>query len=712
MARQFTIKSNSMLGVKDGVTFFDADLPPVRLYPDSKKITTTKTVSFPDFHHANAYAYAAGDVGGGVIQQSCSSFVTIPFQEWGPSTDFAITDILGDVTIGTVPADADFLYVRVKGTRTNAPDQVNGNDVPVAFQEGQWVSCDGGTLLVEFLWPITRMIRISLAAADNGDGTRNVILSRKQSISKRGYSYWRSGNDSNNSGWTYGGTNGRYGHIVKKIQSKGPTTAIGGVITYRRGDGAQCSLSDTSDYSADYTFDLEILPGYSGIAARTSGGGGGGGTELVLTDGDSVSPNASTHTYTSKYLGPVADAAQTRHVIVAVTGWRRAGSNSQGLSSVSVAGNAATLLFQRNFYRDETGSNDTNQLVAYYGLRLDAGETGNIVLNFSATFVWSAIDVYAAYNLPSLTPLTTQSAVGENTNGDGNYAFTTQPYGPIIATAMRQGLDLMGWDNFVPDDVVDSYSITSPVSTTFYHRRSAMLASGTSFNTNLTLTAGGTRVGVWAALSLPGAKPKRIELVDSGSQGAASSPTSYTVNFGDAPLSGETRHIIVGVVAAISGASRTISMTIGGVAATQVATGSTSGTSTDRTSLFIAAVPTGTSGNVVITASGGSFNGTVLSGVYAAYNLDSATPDDIAQVNGTTSPYSDTLTSVARGFAILAGMMQPPQTFTGIANYEVEENTSPVLHGGRAFEQVYTTSVNISVPESLTVVRLAAATFH
>jgi len=452
MARSLEITGGRVLGLKDGVSFFDTDAYPVQFYPPENVISITgQTITFPDFHHTNAYGFVSGDTGGGVIKQSCHSFVSIPFQEWGPSDAPGITDTLDDIVIGTVPDGTDIRLVRIKLTRTNAPDQVNGTTVPVEPVEGEWTNCDGGSLLLEFLWPIVRMIWIRKASASNGDGTTNLLLTRKQSIQKRKYTHWRSGNSPLSTGWTWGGTNGNYGHIVKSIESKGPSTVVGGVLTFRRGDGAACSLTDSSDFSSTYTADIEVLPGRSNIAPEAAGGGAGA-LQFFLADIDTANPNSTTHTYVDKFLGTAPVSGETRHVIVAVTAYRGASANND-ISGVTINGVAATQVAKQR-----TTAGSATVISAIYIAAVPTDDEGDVVVSFSTAAAWvSQVDVYAAYNLASATADNTQV---RSTPGTSN--LTTVADGIAVAafatrsTSGTQGVTGIGnvvredWDSATP----------------------------------------------------------------------------------------------------------------------------------------------------------------------------------------------------------------------------------------------------------------------
>ncbi len=113
------------------------------------------------------------------------------------------------------------------------------------------------------------------------------------------------------------------------------------------------------------------------------------------------------------------------------------------------------------------------------------------------------------------------------------------------------------------------------------------------------------------------------------------------------------RHIIVTVVSRKSGASTTISgITIGGVTATIVRQVTNTVTNTDVAGIAIASVPTGATGDIVVT-----FGATMVRcaiGVYIARNLTSITSSD--NDSSTAADPTVTLDIPADGFAIGVGL--------------------------------------------------------
>lgn len=131
-------------------------------------------------------------------------------------------------------------------------------------------------------------------------------------------------------------------------------------------------------------------------------------------------------------------------------------------------------------------------------------------------------------------------------------------------------------------------------------------------------------------------------------QGASTIYTFSTQALGSASA---TRRVIVGI-GLIATAARTISsVTIGGVSATEVDTAADSNNFAYRTSMYIADVPTGATGDVVVTASGACL-GCSLS-VWAAYDLTSGTKVDSDKAQSFTSPINvPSVSTSADGIAV------------------------------------------------------------
>lgn len=720
MARSFSITPVRILGLKDGVSWYDSRDYPVQFYPPDETILIEDVVvSFPDFVHANAYGFAAGDTGGGVIRQSCSSYVSIPFQDWGPADQPGITNDLPNIVIGTMPGDADIALIRVNGTRTNTPDQILGNTVPTAFEEGQLVQMDGGTMLVEILFPIVRMMWIRFAATLNMDGTRNIILTRKQSIVKTAYTYWRSGNSPLNTGWTYGGTNGRYGHIAKLIEAKGPNIAPGGVITYRRGDGGQCSLTDTSDFSSDYLFDIEILPGRSNISSENSGGGSGlGATYFDLVETAELLLTATTHTFTDVYIGAAPESPNTRHVLVAITAFNTSDSTSRDMTGLTIGGVAATQLVYERYYFNNTGSNDSNFVAAYYLLEVPSGESTTVVASYSTNFRSAQIDVFSIYNLPSTTPVDTiDLSFGTATGVYNTQPTDVQAFGSLFsmfaagfASATMDLRNIANVLNYLPDGGgISRWRGYEAISTTGVR--------------NVEATYDSSLLAPWVGVSLQGRPGRAYQFSDSSSRsGLSDTATAFPdLNIGQPAKTNEKRYIvcIFSMNYVRTGTPDMGTVTVNGVSMTLLRKERTtvSGEAQIMAVYGVELTTSDTEGDFIFNYTGGQAR-EVMVDVYTMYNLLSLTPVDIEAAAANATSHSGSINGANFGFGIAltevfgSGPTAPTLTVTGF------QSVSDLLHSTdngyyvRSFGIVNAGSVSVSMSSSYNQTKSIWMTFN
>lgn len=438
MVHKFSAKADRIYAEEDGVPFFDTDAYPVQFAPTADEVLISgKTVTFPDLVKGNAYAYAAGAIGSNVYA-SCQSYITLAPQNWGPvaAGESTPTNELADEVIGTVPGDTDIILVYVKATRTSTPSQINSKTIPVMFKEGEWVYAPGGSLLLEYLPPMNRVAHILLAEELNVDGTRNIILRRKQSVERRRYTYWRAGNDPQNSGWTYGGAAGAYGHIVYAVDAKGPTFDPSGSM-HERGSASQCSLTDPTDYGSEYEFDIRVVPGRSNISPTD--------VEGVLfvpaTTMERSEASSSTHTFADMPLGP---EHPTRRLFVAVAAYRS--GSAPNISGVTVAGVAATQVVVRR-----TPQPDRVVIAAIYSAVVPTGEDDDVVVSFTGAVDWCNARVFAGYNMVSGSAVDTVSSANTQTN----QSLTTAPDGYAMVVGVGNPVWTLvvsnGWTT--PEDV-------------------------------------------------------------------------------------------------------------------------------------------------------------------------------------------------------------------------------------------------------------------
>lgn len=140
-------------------------------------------------------------------------------------------------------------------------------------------------------------------------------------------------------------------------------------------------------------------------------------------------------------------------------------------------------------------------------------------------------------------------------------------------------------------------------------------------------------------------KPPSIVATDKDIDNTAS--TTHTFSGKSVGVADPTRLIIVPIEAATSSSS--ISCTINGNAATSVS-GAALDSGSSHVRMFVLAVPTGTTANIVVTLGSA---GSASIGIFAAYNLLSFTPTDAnSDISGTLDlSVSVSALGVACGFA-------------------------------------------------------------
>lgn len=132
--------------------------------------------------------------------------------------------------------------------------------------------------------------------------------------------------------------------------------------------------------------------------------------------------SVSSVTYTSVSLGA---AAANRSVIVAAL--IRSVTSGVTISSLTVAGNAATKVKEIDATAD-----GFNTYCSIWILTLTSGTSGNIVLNYSATDNgFPSIGVWAAYGLSSNTAVATASSTANG--GSQTLSVNTNANGMVIA---------------------------------------------------------------------------------------------------------------------------------------------------------------------------------------------------------------------------------------------------------------------------------------
>jgi hypothetical protein len=463
MVTKYQHSNERLLVEEDGVVVFDTDLFPVQLFPSSEVISITgKTITWPDFVKGNAYGFAQGMSGGSLVG-SCHSYAGIPGQNWGspdatppPASGYELNDEI----IGVAPPGTDLLYVRVKLTRTNAPDQINGVSIPVLFEEGQWVTCVGGSLPVERLFPIARYMEIVLRRDANGeidpnvDGTVDILLRRKQSADSRSYSFYRFGGDTQNSGWTAGGTGGAFNYPVFSLQAKGPVvdpTGVGG--RQARGGSDQCSLIDVSDYSTTLTGDIEVIPGCSLITPQDATGGDS--KAYIYLETRQEFANLASYSLPDFQFGP-ANPERYIYFALFIGNWQDGTQRDiSGASITDINGTVipATLIAKRRTFFGG-GTTQRNLCAAIFAAHVPDGVTGTINVSYTGTAWQLQLAAWAGYNMDN--PLTPVSVVQSSDvyGGTSGASMATGAGGFVIGHyGIRGGGDLytegfLEWENY------------------------------------------------------------------------------------------------------------------------------------------------------------------------------------------------------------------------------------------------------------------------
>lgn len=171
-----------------------------------------------------------------------------------------------------------------------------------------------------------------------------------------------------------------------------------------------------------------------------------------------------------------------------------------------------------------------------------------------------------------------------------------------------------------------------------------------------------------------------VAIVFANSYPDTTDQTTYTFSSAAIGTASADRIVIVVIGSRANSARSISSVTIAGIAATVIATANNTGGGADIVAIYAAAVPSGTTGNVVIT-----FSGTMLRcgiGTYAMTGASSVTPYDTATaVPSGSSASINTIDSPANGAilgASLAGSSGTASvTWTGLTeNFDIQPETS------------------------------------
>jgi hypothetical protein len=160
------------------------------------------------------------------------------------------------------------------------------------------------------------------------------------------------------------------------------------------------------------------------------------------------------------------------------------------------------------------------------------------------------------------------------------------------------------------------------------------------------------------------AVPKGVATVDYvTTTNNSTNNTTYTFTAVSLGATGGNRQIIVGISSSVGNSGRTVSsVTVAGVSATSLVSRTAGGINSRLSAIFIANVPTGATGNIVVTFSGSMGRCGIT--VYAGRNLTSNTPQATNNTSS-SSPLTLSLTGTTAGFIVAQAMTQSPgETFT------------------------------------------------
>ena len=198
------------------------------------------------------------------------------------------------------------------------------------------------------------------------------------------------------------------------------------------------------------------------------------------------------------------------------------------------------------------------------------------------------------------------------------------------------------------------------------------------------------------SINYSGSPPLTLTYVDNQQNTVGSGATHPGMNFGPA----NPKRYLIAAIGIVSSSSAITSVTIGGVTATQlVAVVSSFGSV--RTAFFIAAVPTGTSGDVTVNAGSGGVSSVAL---YSVVNLQSATPVATASNFG-SSPLSMSLNGTNGGFilssAYMSGSPGATAAWTGLTTVDLNKQFGGGAQQHSAGQLIVTSSGSKSLSVTL-----------
>jgi hypothetical protein len=183
---------------------------------------------------------------------------------------------------------------------------------------------------------------------------------------------------------------------------------------------------------------------------------------------------------------------------------------------------------------------------------------------------------------------------------------------------------------------------------------------------------------MFLVLAVPSTPAPVVSFVDSAVDAVNRTEYTFALDFGDAAAD----RYLIATPSARGATSGTISfVTIGGVSATQIInTTALQQTLHNTAAIFIAAVPTGTSGDVVVTYADGKSRAGC--GLFRVTGLSSATAHDTAADNVEHSPLVDTINVLGGGFVIAVAVGEATVIWAGVTESYDEAVEGGFRHSG------------------------------
>ena len=258
MSDGFSIIDGQMVIEKDGRIVSTTEGTLVNLLPSAYDFEDTISVVFPDFTKDYAYNWQwlndYNSFADTVAQDnSCTSAVSVPAQEWSSETDIA-----------DIPSGVDFVFGLVRINRTAAPSHSwGGNTIEMVQPSNVWIPFSGSLLLEAEVG----MVRAFSIYQSGG----KLKLHRQQSVCTPPGGWGSYGDpgfsgfspaDGNGGEWLYGSSPGL---PVVTIQTRDSAPNIEEVFTvgmpdykenHRLGGADACSTSLSTNFSSTYQVEV------------------------------------------------------------------------------------------------------------------------------------------------------------------------------------------------------------------------------------------------------------------------------------------------------------------------------------------------------------------------------------------------------------------------------------------------------------------------